>query len=62
MPVSHTWKRSLNPIPFIPEVTSSVRRVRVAFSAPPERLRNDNYYPMIKSFLKIVNFQRALYV
>ena len=35
-----TSKRSLNPIPFIPDMTSSVRRVSVAFNAPPKTFFN----------------------
>ena len=33
----HTWKRSLNAIPFIPDRTNSVSSVRVALNAPPRK-------------------------
>ena len=33
----HTWKRSLNAIPFIPDRTNSVSSVRVALKAPPRK-------------------------
>lgn len=48
----------MNPIPFMPDMTSSVRRVRVAFNAPPKKIMG-----LEKEFKKlIINLIKLKYI